>query len=185
MLWGKGVGEFVAAVRILQEQGVSARFVLVGDSDPANPAAIPLAQLHAWMESGLVEWWGHRTEMATVLVQANLICLPSHYGEGVPKVLIEAGACARAIVTTDATGCREVVRDGENGLLVPVRDPEALARAIITLLNDPPLRARMGARGRAIVVEEFSQEKVLGETLSVYRELLGSRWPKTLAMDAS
>jgi len=182
MLWNKGVAEFVHAARRLREEGISARFVLVGDTDPGNRAAIPAAQLHAWSESGIVEWWGHRINMASLFTQVNLVCLPSYYGEGVPKVLLEAGACARAIVATDAPGCREVVRHGENGLLVPVRDREALTRALATLLRNSALRARMGARGREIVIQEFSEEKVVQETLSVYQELLGSRCPNTPQM---
>jgi len=176
MLWEKGVGELVDAASKLRERGVSARFVLVGNSDPANPASIPEDQLRAWAGSGIVEWWGHRDDMPEVFAKSNLVCFPS-YGEGVPKVLIEAAACGRAIVTTDMPGCREVVRNGENGLLVPARDPKALADAIAALLKDPSLRARMGARGREIAVQEFSEERVLRETLALYRMLLGPRWP--------
>jgi glycosyltransferase involved in cell wall biosynthesis len=176
MLWEKGVGEFVNAANKLRESGVSARFVLVGDPDPANPASIPPAQLRAWVASGAVEWWGHRNDMPAVFALSNVVCLPS-YGEGVPRVLVEAAACGRPIVTTDVPGCREVVRHGENGLLVPPRDPEALAEAIATLLKGPALRARMGARGREIAVQEFSEERVVRETLEVYRELLGPKWP--------
>lgn len=176
MLWGKGIGEFVAAAEIVRKQGIQGRFVLVGDLDPHNPGAIPVAQLRSWAQSGVVEWWGHRDDMASVFAQVNLVCLPS-YGEGVPRTLIEASACARAIVTTDAPGCREIVRHEENGLLVPVRDAEALARSITVLLGNPALRAQMGIRGRAIVMREFSQEQVLREMFEVYAKLLGSRWP--------
>lgn len=171
MLWDKGVSEFVEAVRILQRRNVLARFVLVGDSDPENLAAVPASQLRAWHDSGVVEWWGRRDDMPSVFAQANIVCLPS-YGEGLPKVLIEAAACARPIVTTDAPGCREVVRQGENGLLVPARDPQSLANALQQLISSPSLRRRMGARGREIAVAEFSEEKVVKETLSLYRELL-------------
>jgi glycosyltransferase involved in cell wall biosynthesis len=176
MLWDKGVGEFVAAAKKLREQALVARFVLVGDPDPENPSAIPQKQLRLWQESGLVELWGHRSEMAAVFSQANLVCLPS-YLEGLPKVLIEAAACGRAIVATDVPGCREVVRHQNNGLLVPVRDSDALAEAIALLIKNPPLRARLGTRGREIVVREFSEETILAQTLKVYGELLGSRWP--------
>jgi glycosyltransferase involved in cell wall biosynthesis len=173
MLRDKGIDEFVAAARTLRLAGVRARFVLVGETDPGNPTAISGEQLRQWADSGVIEWWGHQTNMKDVLAQAHLVCLPS-LREGVPKVLIEAAACGRAIVTTDAPGCREIVRNGENGLLVPVRDSLALAEAIRLLVENTVLRANMGLRGREIVIQEFSIERVVNETLGVYRELLAS-----------
>ena len=173
MLRDKGVIEFVEAARSLKAVGVSARFVLVGETDPGNPTAISADQLRGWADEGIVEWWGHQTDMRKVLSQANVVCLPS-LREGVPKVLIEAAACGRSIVTTDAPGCREIVRNGENGLLVPVRDSKALADALRLLIESAPLRAQMAARGREIAVSEFSVERVVNETLGVYRELLAS-----------
>ncbi len=171
LLWDKGVGEFVEAARRLRADGVQARFVLVGAPDPANPAAVPRADLDQWQEEGVIEWWGHRKEMATVLAQAHLVCLPS-YREGLPKVLIEAAACGRAIVTCDVPGCREVVAHDENGLLVPSRDAAALADAIRTLLEDPARRRRLGEAGRARAERLFGQQRVNEETLAIYRELL-------------
>jgi glycosyltransferase involved in cell wall biosynthesis len=173
MLRDKGVVEFVQAARELKESGVSARFVLVGDTDPGNPTAVSAEQLRSWADEGVIEWWGHQSDMRKVLSQSNIVCLPS-LREGVPKVLIEAAACGRAIVTTDAPGCREIVREGENGLLVPVRDSKALAEALRLLIESAPLRALMAAKGREIAVEEFSVERVVNETLGVYRELLAS-----------
>ncbi len=174
MLWDKGVGEFVDAAHRLRKNGVMGRFVLVGESDRDNPTAVPSGQLKAWAKQGLVEWWGQKDDMPSVFSQSHVVCLPS-YREGVSKVLIEAAACGRAIVTTDAPGCREIVRHGENGFLVPVRDTEALARALQTLIENPGLRAKMGARSREIAVTEFSSEQVARETLAVYRQLLGKR----------
>lgn len=171
LLWDKGVGEFVAAARTLRGQGVKARFALVGDTDPGNPSAIPRATLEQWAHEGVVEWWGWRDDMQEVLRQAHIVCLPS-YREGLPRALLEAGATGRPVVTTDAPGCREIVRDGDNGLLVPVRNAPALADALKRLIDDPALRAKMGARGRARVEREFSVERIVGETLAIYRELL-------------
>ncbi len=171
MLWDKGVGEFVKAARRLRSEGVVARFALVGDNDPGNPSTIPTAQLDAWRRSGIVEWWGWREDMPATFAQAHLACLPSYY-EGVPKTLIEAAACGRAIVATDIPGCRDAVRHEENGLLVPVRNPGALAAALRRLIEAPELRKRMGMRGRAMVEKEFSAEKIAAETLAVYRKLL-------------
>ncbi len=171
MLWAKGVGEFVQAAQILKNRGVPARFILAGDADPGNPSAVPEDQLKAWHQSGIVEWWGWQEDMPAVYAQCNLVCLPS-LGEGVPRSLLEAAACARAIVATDVPGCREVVRDGENGLLVPPRDPQALAAALEKLLLDPQTRQRMGAAGRALVEKEFAVEKVVDDTMKVFEQLL-------------
>lgn len=168
MLWDKGVGEFVEAARLVKSEGRRARFVLVGDSDTENPGTVPRARLKAWNDEGTVEWWGHRNDMPAVLAQSHIVCLPSFYREGVPKSLIEAASCGRPIVTTDSPGCREIVKDGENGFLVPVRDSAALAVAVRKLVDDPHLRRRFGARGRELVIERFSLEKVVTDTLSVY-----------------
>ena len=171
MLRDKGVFEFVEVARTLKGRGSDARFVLVGDTDPGNPTAVPAGQLQAWHDAGLVEWWGYRDNMRQVLEQANIVCLPS-YREGVPKVLIEAAAAGRAIVTTDAPGCREVVRHGQNGLLVPPRDAALLCEAIAFLLASPAARARMGRRGRHAAVANFSLDRVIAETVETYHEVL-------------
>jgi glycosyltransferase involved in cell wall biosynthesis len=171
MLWDKGVGEFVAAAREHKRRGGGARFVLVGDSDPGNPAAVPVAKLEEWGGEGVVEWLGHRDDIAAIFSASHIVCLPS-YREGLPKVLIEAAACGCAIVASDVPGCREIVRDGINGLLVPVRDPLALADAVGRLAQDAALRREMAQKGRELAVNEFSVEKVVRETLTVYGELL-------------
>jgi glycosyltransferase involved in cell wall biosynthesis len=119
--------------------------------------------------------------MAGVFAQSQVVVLPTYYGEGLPKVLLEAAACGRPLVATRVRGCQEIVRDGENGLLVPPKDPEALALAIVTLLRDSALRSRMGACGRDIVVKEFSAERIAGETIAVYGQLLGNSYAFSLA----
>lgn len=172
MLRDKGIVEFYDAAKLLQKRKVKAKFVLVGDPDPMNPTSISKQTLEASQREGVLEWWGHRDDMPEVFARSHIVCLPTFYGEGVPKVLIEAAACGRSIVTTDMPGCREIVRDGENGILVPVKDPLALADAIQQLVEDPDLRKRMGLFGREIAVNEFSIEKVVQKTLAVYRELM-------------
>jgi len=171
MVWDKGIKEFVEAARMLKADRINARFVLVGDTDHGNFAAVPTAQLEIWNKSGIVEWWGKRDDMPRIFAASHIVCLPSAYGEGIPKVLIEAASCGRPIVTTDAPGCREIVRNNENGLLVPVRDHVALARALRMLIDDSSLRTQMGARGRELVLKEFTIEKVVGETVSLYKSL--------------
>jgi glycosyltransferase involved in cell wall biosynthesis len=171
ILWDKGVGEFVEAARQLKQKGVKARFILVGDPDPDNPAAVPEATLHVWQKEEVVEWWGHREDMVAIFHAAHVVCLPS-YREGLPKVLLEAAACGRPIVTTDVPGCREIVREGKNGLLVPARDAQALSEALFRLIKNPELRAQMGRSSREIALKEFSSEKVIAQTLNLYKELI-------------
>ncbi len=171
MLWDKGVGEFVAAAAQLHADGVTARFVLVGEPDPANPSSIPRASLLAWHGRNGLEWWGRRDDMPAVLKMAHIACLPS-YREGLPKSLLEAAACGLPIVTTDTPGCREVVINGDNGFLVPVRDSSALAMALNKLIADAELRRSMGERSRTRALVEFQQVRVNEETLAVYRECL-------------
>ena len=173
MLWDKGVGEFVEAARLLSRRKLNARFVLAGRCDQDNPASIVPKQLHQWQEEGVVEWWGHRHDMPTVLGEAALVVLPS-YREGLPVSLLEAAACGKAIIATDVPGCREIVRHRVNGLLVPPRNAVALADAIAMLLENEELRYELGRRGRDIAVKEFSAAAVTGHTLALYRELLHS-----------
>jgi glycosyltransferase involved in cell wall biosynthesis len=173
MLWDKGVGEYVQAARLLKSHGIQVRCVLAGAVDTDNPATISEGQLRRWEEERVVEWWGHCDDMARVFAASHAVALPS-YGEGFPKVLLEAAACARPLIATRVRGCQEIVRDGENGLLVPPRDPEALAQAIATLLGNKALRERMGALGREIVLKEFRAELIAQATIAVYDRLLGT-----------
>jgi glycosyltransferase involved in cell wall biosynthesis len=170
LLWNKGVGEFIEAARLLQKRKVTARFVLAGEPDLANPAAVARERIDAWVAEGLVEYVGWVEDTPRLLATSSVVCLPSYYGEGIPKSLIEAAACGRAIVTTDTPGCRETVHGGDNGLLVPARDASALAGALATLLEDPPLRQQMGARGRVLAEQEFGVDRVISETLALYAE---------------
>ncbi len=171
MVWDKGIAEFVDAAKMLKASGVRARFVLTGGMDPENPTAIPMSLLQQWQNEGIVEWWGHCEDMPAVLAMAHIVVLPS-YHEGLPKSLMEAAACGRPIVATDIRGCREIVQDGENGFLVPVKNAEALADRIAQLLSDGALRTRMGLKGRELVEREFRIERITSETIAVYRRLL-------------
>ncbi|MEQ1591153.1 MAG: glycosyltransferase family 4 protein [Thiobacillaceae bacterium] len=169
MLWDKGVGEFVEAAHQLTDAGVSARFALVGDPDPANPASVPESTLRSWHGLHGVEWWGRQEDIPTVLHSAHIACLPS-YREGLPKSLLEAAACGLPIVTTDVPGCREVVQDGVNGILVTVRDVDTLVSALGKLIGDKEMRRSMGKQSRLLAETEFEQEAVIAQTLAVYSE---------------
>jgi glycosyltransferase involved in cell wall biosynthesis len=172
LLWNKGVAYLIEAAKLLRSKDIEIRIVLVGAPDPENPQSISEDRLRRWQNEGVLEWWGRRENMADVLAQANLVVLPTTYGEGIPKILLEAAAVGRAIIATDIPGCREIVRHQENGLLVPVNDVSALASAIASLASDSELRLKMGIRGREIVEADFAQERVVAETFAVYRELL-------------
>jgi glycosyltransferase involved in cell wall biosynthesis len=182
LLREKGIVEFCEAAAELGARGVAARFVVVGAPDPHNPGSLSAADLARWR--GSVELWGRREDMPEVIGSATVVCVPS-WREGVAKVLLEAAACARAIVTTDAPGCREVVRDRVEGLVVPARDPAALARAIAGLLADAALRRELGRRARARVAAEFSAAHVVAQTLAVYDELVPVGSPIAHAPEAA
>ncbi len=171
MLAAKGVREFVEAARRCRQAGLEARFVLVGACDPENVDAVPEIDLRRWNDEGAVEWSGPSTDMVGALRASTIFCLPS-YGEGVPRVLLEAGATRRALIATDVAGCREVVEHGVTGLLVPPRDPAALAAAISRLIANPSERDRLAAAARARVVGEFSDGVVVAATLDAYARAL-------------
>jgi glycosyltransferase involved in cell wall biosynthesis len=175
LLWDKGVGEFAEAASILKKRKVKARFILAGDTDPGNPSAVPLDCIYEWQKQNLLEWWGWQENMVETYHQSTLVCLPSFYPEGVPTCLIEAAACGRAIVTTNMPGCREIVRQDENGLLVPAQDATALANALQSLLENPSRRQKMAENGRRIAVNEFDTHYVIQSTLEFYERALTSR----------
>lgn len=170
MLRDKGVAEYVRAARMLHERGVAARFLLVGAPDPSNPSSFSQSQLQAWHAQGDVEWLGHQDDMAPLLRGCDIACLPS-YREGLPKFLLEAMACGLPVVSTDVTGCRHAVDAEVTGLLVPPRDPLALANALAVLLADRALRLRLGTAGRQRVITRFSSESVIAQTLAQYQVL--------------
>ena len=171
MLWDKGVGELVEAARLLRRREVPLRVVLVGPPDPDNPASIPERQLRDWDAAGDVAWWGERSDIAEIWAKGQIAVLPSHR-EGLPKSLLEAAACGRPMVAADVSGCREIVKDGVTGLLVPPGDAEGLADALERLARDPDLRRRLGAAARDLVEREFSEEAVVAQTLALYRSLV-------------
>lgn len=174
LLWDKGLAEFVEAARILRGQGRKVSFVLAGTPDAGNPAAVPAQTVRQWVDEGLLQWLGHVDDMSALLQSVDMMVLPS-YREGLPKSLIEAAACGLPLITNDVPGCREVVTDGIDGLLVPARDAQALAAAIVRLLDDSALSARLGSAARAKALAEFDERIVIERTIAVYEELLGSK----------
>ena len=171
LLADKGVGEFVLAARLLRQRGANAEFVLVGTVDPANPTSFTNKEVSEWVHSGAVTCWGQRADMPAVLAAARCVVLPS-YREGLPKILIEAAACGRAVITTDVPGCRDAIESGLTGILVPVRDVDALADAIQTMLNNPSLCQAMGDAGRRLAEKAFDVKQVVAAHLQIYEELI-------------
>ena len=171
MLRTKGIPEFVAAARMLRPARPEVQFLLAGSPDSGNPMSLTEEELNGWNAEGIVSWLGHQRDVAALIASVHIVTLPTYYKEGVPKVLIEAAACGRPVVTTDTPGCRDITRDGVNGFLVPQRDSRALADALDRLIGDPGLRAAMGQRGRALAEGEFGIAGVIDRTLRIYGEL--------------
>ena len=177
LLWHKGIKEFVEAARVLQRKGLKAEFWLAGMPDTSNPAAVPISRLLYWHRQGSVRWLGFQKDMPALYQQVAIVCLPTRYREGIPVALLEGAACGKPLVATDMPGCREIVKPGKNGFLVPPGEVEGLAAALETLLMSPKMRLEFGLYGRRLVEKQFSNKKVIADTFAVYRELLGDKWP--------
>jgi len=170
LLKDKGVYEFVEAARLVKSKGVKVLFQLIGEPDSGNPASVTTDTVRSWQDEGVVECLGFRSDIAHLFAQAHIVVLPS-YREGLPKVLMEAAACGRAVITTDMPGCRDAVEPDVSGLLVPARNAKALAQAIERLIKDDILRKQMGRAGRDLAEREFSVDKVVAAHIAIYREL--------------
>lgn len=168
MLWDKGIGEFVDAARLILKQRKDVQFELVGGLDPNNRMAIKESTIRQWESEGLIHWRGRVDDMTAAYHESHVVCLPS-YREGLPMALLEAAACGRPIVTTDAPGCRELVEHERTGLLVPPRESVPLAEAILRSLADADLREALGSGARTDVAETKSAQAVNAKVRSVYQ----------------
>ena len=176
LLYDKGVEALVRAHEILNKRGLRVRALLAGVPDPSNPASIPEPTLAHWRQRENLVLIGHVEDVRTVWAKAHVAILPSRR-EGLPKSLLEAAACGRPLIASDVPGCREIARHGVNALLVPPDDPEALAHAIATLMNDPDIRIRFGRASRQIVVADFSSARIADEIVALYARLLAQAVP--------
>lgn len=176
MLWDKGIGVLVEAAGILVARGLDMEFLLAGEPDPKNPAAISPETLAAWDGKNGVRVLGRRADIPELLASCHIACLPS-FREGLPLSLIESAAAGRPLVSTDVPGCREICRHGVNGLLAEARDPVSLADGLERLARDPGLRRAFGAKSREMAENVFSKEAVVARTFDVYRRLLHGAWP--------
>jgi len=170
MLWDKGVGEFVEAAKSTKRNLPTVKFLLVGSPDYGNPNTVPEKFLKDQNANGCIEWIEHVDDVKPFIVKSDVVVLPS-YREGLPKVLLEAASCGRAIVATDVPGCREIVEHGINGLLVPPKDVNSLAEAMFKLAKDPGLRLQMGQNGRKKVLREFDDKIVIKKTMEIYKKV--------------
>ena len=175
MLRYKGVEILAEAARLLQQRNVGARILLVGPLDPDSPASLLESEIRRLMTPGVIEWLGPTEDVLSVWKTAHIAVFPSQYREGVPLALLEAAACGRPIVSTNTPGCREVVQDGVNGILVPRSDSRALADALERLALDKELRVRMGREGRLRVERFFTKELIVRQTLDLYGDALGRK----------
>lgn len=170
LLIDKGVVEFSSAARIIKSERSDVRMVLIGDIDPGNPKSISSNQIKNWVDDGIVEYWGYSHNVAQNIAKSNIMVLPS-YREGLPKSLIEAAACGRAVVTTDVPGCRDAIIPNRTGLLVPVKSSELLAEAILKLLNNKSMRDDFAINGRRLAESDFDIKDVVNTHLDIYCNL--------------
>jgi len=168
LLHSKGVADFVEAARVVREKMPQVRFQLAGSPDPGNPESIDMATLDTWQKNGVVDFLGQRSDVLALNQSAAVVVLPSTQGEGIPRALLEGAACGVPMVATDVPGSREVVVSDECGYLVPPSAPQALANAILVLLQDDALRQRMGRVARERVEKVYSDHRIIAQTCEVY-----------------
>lgn len=166
VVWSKGVREFVEAAQHAGNTGASPLFLLVGPLDLGASDCVPEIYLKGNVPNNFVWFEGFRTDIPEILAASAIVVQPSYYREGVPRILLEALACGKPVITTDHVGCRETVDHGENGFLVPVQDPAAFAAAIDILLRDETLRERFGKASRQKAEREFSEDKVVHSVMT-------------------
>ena len=169
LLYNKGVPEYVEAAKAISARHQDTRFILAGERDAGSRDSVTEMDLEAWADEGNILYVGHRDDMPQLLAISDIVVLPTYYPEGIPRVLIEAASMSRPIVATTIPGVVEVVEDGVNGLLVPPRNPGALAEAIERLLDDPALRSRYGTMGRRKAEQQYDDNVIAERYLDEYR----------------
>lgn len=168
LLQDKGVYEFIEAANRVKKEYPEAKFQLLGKRDEHNPAVVPLTDLTKWQEAGVVEYLGEVNDVRQIISEADVMVLPSYYREGTPRSLLEAAAMGKPIITTDNVGCRDVVDQGVNGILIPVKNVVALSEAMMCMLEDAERRAMMGRAGREKIMREFDEEIVIQRCIDSY-----------------
>ncbi len=171
MLWSKGIDTVVAAQGLLRQRGVELNLTLAGAVDPDVPNALSEATLEQWSTQPGIRWIGRQADVRAVWRDADIAVLASRGGEGLPRVLLEAAACGRPIITTNVPGCRDFVRSGNEGLVVAPDDPHALADALQKLSSDVVLRRRMGSAARARVLSGYTEKQVSDRVVELYNRI--------------
>jgi len=176
LLWDKGIGEFVESAKKVKERYPEVEFWLLGPLDKANPTAIPSKIIKDWEEKGTIKYLGVVDDVRSFICQSDVVVLPS-YREGVPRSLLEAISMGKPIITTDTSGCREVVEDGKNGFLIPVKDVEALTNAMIKFIElTKEERQEMGHYSREKAIREFDEKIIVKKYLEVIEEVLNVKF---------
>ncbi len=171
MLYDKGIAEFVECSERIKRIKPNVRFLLAGPLDHGNPAHIPSEVIKKWQKENKIEYLGKHSDMRELIGLSDIVVFPS-YREGKPKFLLEAASMGKPIITTDVPGCRDVVENEKNGILVPIKDIESLFNAVIKLINNPELRRKMGEKSRKKAKKEFDEKIVIEKTLKVYKQLI-------------
>lgn len=168
MIHDKGIVEFVRAMNILKSEGLDVVGYLVGKPDPGNPRSLSEEELEDLTKGSSVSWLGHREDIYQLMADADVVCLPTYYGEGIPRVLLEAGCVGRAVVSCDVPGPRDLVRNGVDGLLVRPRDITTLADALSRLSTNRALIQEMGDALHDRVIDNYSNQVVVKEYIKLY-----------------
>ena len=173
LLWEKGVREYVEAARLVRQRHGNTEFLIVGFGEAGNPRFVPAETLRAWEAEGVIQWLGRMDDVRPVLGRAHCVVLPSYYGEGVPRSLLEGASMGRPLITTDSVGCREVVEDGRNGYRVAPRDARVLADAMARIVSASPEQlSEMGERSRNLMLQDFDEQIVIDKYLTRITSLL-------------
>ncbi|MCP4118776.1 MAG: glycosyltransferase family 4 protein [Desulfobacteraceae bacterium] len=167
MLWDKGIGLFVEIAKSFKDDKC-VNFYLAGEPDPGNPNSVPVEVLHKWNDEGLIQYLGHVPHMDKLLSKIDVLILPTTYGEGVPRILIEGAAYGLPLIATDVPGCKEIVIHGFNGILIKPGDLNRFKKTVDLLVRNPEKRLMMGQRSRQLTLEEFDEEIVIRKTMALY-----------------
>jgi len=173
LLRNKGLHQLVAAVQQLRKEQLPVELLVAGIIDNDAHGTLPIKELEQWQQQQIIQWLGQVDDMAALINSVNIVCLPTQYGEGVPRILIEGAACGRALIATDVQGCREIILNGKNGLLVTPGNQNELTAALRRLINEPATRKAMGGQGRRLVENKYSASIVIEQTLETYQQSLG------------
>ena len=168
LLKSKGIYQFVEAAKKLDKY----RFVIVGKIDSESDDCITWDELNYWENKGFIEYWGFKNNMNKIINLSNIVVLPSYYGEGLPKILIEAAACGRPVITTDRPGCKDAVLDGKTGFIIPVKNVDLIVEKINFILNNPAKALEISVNARNLALKEFNIKNVIEKHIEIYKEMI-------------